>query len=114
DVALRDRIVAHALEHLEGVTVLAAVLVDGHGTLSIGVPPGPGTAPSGRAPRLVVRRGRGCQVVEQGHPHRLPDEPGGDVACCTKRDRDHRDQPTSAKGCRHIRKFGISDNYVLA
>src|SRR3954468_481449 len=40
DLALRDRVVAHALEHLEGVALLAAVLVDRHGTLSIGVPAG--------------------------------------------------------------------------
>src|SRR3954462_626890 len=45
DLALRDRIVAHALQHLEGVALLAAVLVDRHGTLSIGVPAGPKWAP---------------------------------------------------------------------
>ena len=33
-----EGIVRHALHHLERVASLAAILVDGHGTLSIGVP----------------------------------------------------------------------------
>src|SRR5262249_22066051 len=35
--AARDGVLAHSLHHLEGVPLLAAVLVDRHGTLSIGV-----------------------------------------------------------------------------
>ena len=35
-----QRVVGHALHHLERVASLAAILVDRHGTLSIGVPEG--------------------------------------------------------------------------
>src|SRR4051812_28222839 len=40
DLTLRHGVVAHALQHLKGVALVAAVLVDRHGTLSIGVPGG--------------------------------------------------------------------------
>ena len=45
-LAGRERVVGHALHHLERVPSLAAILVDRHGTLSIGVPD---TAASGVA-----------------------------------------------------------------
>src|SRR6185437_8438320 len=58
--AVGERILAHTLHHLKGVAPLAAILVDRHGTLSIGVlttpepalerakrPPGPPLRPVG-------------------------------------------------------------------
>jgi hypothetical protein len=41
----RERVVGHALHHLERVAALAAILVNRHGTLSIGVPNFPTASP---------------------------------------------------------------------
>jgi hypothetical protein len=43
----REWVVGHALHHLERVAALAAILVNRHGTLSIGVPNFPAASPNG-------------------------------------------------------------------
>ena len=81
-----QRVVCHALHHLERVASLAAILVNRHGTLSIGVPEG---EPSGRAGRLGA-----LEVVHERHAHRVPDEPGGEVRDGTQGRSDHRREST--------------------
>jgi ketosteroid isomerase-like protein len=61
-VADRERVVGHALHHLERVASLAAILVDRHGTLSIGVPNFLAESPDGHQTawqhRIYVQRDR--------------------------------------------------------
>ena len=59
--AARQRVVGHPLHHLEGVALLAAVLVDGHGTPSIGVP-------NRGSKRLASAGGRGARGRRAARP----------------------------------------------
>jgi LCP family protein required for cell wall assembly len=77
DLAGGQRIVAHSLHHVEGVAVVAAVLVDRHGTLSIRVPTrsgGSALRPSGRV-----------QVPQQRDAGGVPHDPCSQVAYGSER-----------------------------